>query len=115
MTDEQKTLAEDETKRPEGETPQPIEYVEQPWKKKTYPIVLITETEDQSSDNEEDNIPFSSQIQARKEDTRVVIEEVPSGETCVGKTVVKQFDEGLFHGQVTTTIKKVLYFLSELL
>ncbi len=54
--------------------------------------MFVPETEDQA-------------IQ-KKKDTTVTIEEVPTGETCVGKTVMKQFAEGLFKGQVMTATKK---------
>ena len=68
MTEEQKKMVENVKTTTETETPEPIEYVGQPWRDKTRPIVLITETEEteqQASDNEEDNIPLSL-IVARK-------------------------------------------------
>jgi hypothetical protein len=60
MADEQKKMAEEQKKM--ADEPKPIEYVGHPWKDKSRPIVLITETEEterQASDNEEDNIPLS--------------------------------------------------------
>ncbi len=56
--------------------------------KTTTAIVLITETEEserQSSDVEEDNIPLIQTLMAK--DIEI------SGETCVGKKVMKQFAE----------------------
>jgi hypothetical protein len=106
MTEEQRTMVDNAKKIKEAPTLTPIEYVGQPWREKTYPKFLIPETEEtdrQSSDKEEDSIPFS-QIQARKDD-------VTSGEACVGKTVMKQFVEGLFKGKVVTAIKKRGSFL----
>jgi hypothetical protein len=49
-----------------------------------------------------------SQILARKE-------EVTSGQSNVGKTVMKQFEAGLFCGQVVTAIKKRGRFLYHVL
>jgi hypothetical protein len=46
MTEEQKKMVENAKTTTETETPKPIEYVGQPWKDKTRPIVLITETEE---------------------------------------------------------------------
>jgi hypothetical protein len=80
-----------------ADKPQPIEYVGEAWKEKFYPFVFITETEDQVSET--------------VEDTTVVIDEVPSGETCVGKTILKEFGEGLFKGKVTTAMKMRGQFL----
>ncbi len=94
----------------ELQRPTPIQYVGQPWKDKSRSIVLIPETEEterQASDNEDDNIPVS-QILARKE-------EVTSGQSNVGKTVMKQFEAGLFCGQVVTAIKKRGRFLYHVL
>ncbi len=101
MTEEQMKMVQNAKKITETEAPEPIVYVGQPWKDKTRPMVLITETEEterQTSDNEEDNIPVS-QILVRKE-------KVTSGESSVGKTVMKQFEAGLFCGQVVTAVKK---------
>jgi hypothetical protein len=71
----------------ELQRPKPIEYVGEPWRDKSGLLGLIPETEEtarQASDDEDDNIPVS-QILARKE-------EVTSGQSYVGKTVMKQFD-----------------------
>jgi hypothetical protein len=75
-----------------ADKPQSIEYVGEAWKVKVSPFVFIPETEDQAS--------------KKVKETTVVIDGVPSGETCVGKTVLKEFAEGLFKGQVTTALKK---------
>jgi hypothetical protein len=86
--------------------PKPIEYVGDFWKDETRPIVLITETEEterQTSDTEEDNIPVIQTL-VRKE------KEI-SGESSVGKTVMKQFEAGLFSGQVVTATKNRGRFL----
>ena len=74
-------------------------------------IVLITKTEEKSSDNEEDNIPFSVVQQARKEHTTIAIEVSLTGEACVGKTVVKEFAEGLFKGTFMKAIKTRVRYL----
>jgi hypothetical protein len=99
----------------------------------------IPETELQDSDVEEDNIPIS-QLQATKQGTTVDIQELqesyndedlipisqlqakqtvmtleiedkPTGEACIGKLVMKQFDAGLFTGTVMTATKKRGRFL----
>jgi hypothetical protein len=106
MTEEQKKMAENLKTTAETETPKPIEYVGKPWRDKTRPIVLITETEEterQASDIEEGNNPLSLTV-ARKD-------VVPSGEACVGKTIMKQFEAGIFCGQVVTAEKKRGRFL----
>ena len=59
--------------------------------------MFVPETEDQGSET--------------VKQTRVVIHEIPSGETCVGKTILKEFGEGLFKGNVTTAIKNRGRFL----
>ncbi len=92
MTDEQKSMAEAEKTRLEADKPLAIEYEGEAWKEKVYPFVFVPETEDQA-------------IQ-KKKDITVTIEEVPTGETCVGKTIMKQFAEGLFKSQVVTATKK---------
>ncbi len=118
------------TKESEAETPKEseIEYVGDIWRDKTRPIVLITETEETerpTSDTEEDNIPvIQTLVRKEKEETErptsdteedniPVIHtlvrkenEIPTGEMCVGKTVLKQFDEGLFKGTVTGATKQ---------
>ncbi len=99
MTAEQSRMVEEKNKLKDKDTPAPIEYVGKPWKDMSNTFVLITETEEQKdSDNEEDNIPFSA-MHARKEVILI-------GESCVGKTVVKQFAEGLFKGTVMTALRK---------
>ncbi len=84
-------------------TPEPIAYVGEPWRDKTRPLVLITETEEterQTSDVEEDNIPLSQ-----------TLDKIPTGEMCIGLTVLKQFDEGLFKGTVTDAKKQRARYL----
>ena len=69
--------------------------------KTTTSIVLITETEEserQSSDVEEDNIPLIQTLVTK--DIEI------SGETCVGKKVMKHFAEGLFMSEVMTATKQ---------
>jgi hypothetical protein len=74
--------------------------------KTTTSIVIITETEEserQSSDVEEDNI---SLIQTSvKKDIEI------SGEASVGKIVMKQFEAGLFCGEVVSATKNRGRFL----
>jgi hypothetical protein len=89
---EQTAMAEDDKTRLEADKPQSIEYVGEAWKEKVSPFVFIPETEDQASE--------------KVKETTVVIDGMPSGESCVGKTVRKEFAEGLFKGQVTTALKK---------
>jgi hypothetical protein len=60
--------------------------------------------------NEEDDIPIS-QLQATKKGMTVDIEEIPTGEACVGQFVMKRFDEGSFKGTVITATKKRSRFL----
>ena len=82
--------------------PQPIEYVGDVWKEKASPfIVLITETEPKTEE----------QVIATVEERIVVIDEVPTGESCIGQKILKEFGEGLFKGSVTTAIKKRGRFL----
>jgi hypothetical protein len=92
MTDEHRAMAEADKTRLEADKPLTIEYEGEAWKEKTYPFVFVPETEDQS-------IP-------KEKETTVTIDEMPSGETCVGKPVMKQFAEGLFKGEVKTATKK---------
>jgi hypothetical protein len=103
-----------EAKESEAETPKqteiptPIEYVGDIWRDKTRPIVLITETKETerpTSDTEEDNIPVIQTL-VRKE------KEIPTGEMCVGKTVLKQFDEGLLKSNQRLYLPALLALLS---
>ena len=75
--------------------PQPIEYV------RDRCIVLITETETETE----------AQVIATEEDRIVVLEEVPTGESCIGHKIMKEFGEGIFEGSVTPAIKKRGRFL----
>ncbi len=61
-------------------------------------IVLITETELPDSDGEEDNIPFGQLMKKQKESVGV--------ETEVGMKVAKQFEAGLFVGEVKAVTGK---------
>jgi hypothetical protein len=92
MTDVHRAMVEADKTRLVADKPLAIEYEGEAWKEKIYPFVFVPETEDQS-------------IQEQKE-TTVTIDEMPSGETCVGKPVMKQFAEGLFKGEVMTATKK---------
>jgi hypothetical protein len=82
--------------------PQPLGYVGDVCKEKASPfIVLITETETETEE----------QVIATVEERIVVIDEVPTGESCIGQKILKEFGEGLFKGSVTTAIKKRGRFL----
>ena len=76
---------------------QTIECVGKVRKEFVYPYVFVPETEEQAS--------------AIVTEATVVIEEVPSGEKCVGHKIVKEFADGLFKGTVMTAIKKRGRFL----
>jgi hypothetical protein len=84
------------------ETPVPIQYHGQSCKNKRNTIVLITETEPETelpdSDGEEDNIPFGQLMNKQKESVGV--------ETEVGMKVAKQFEAGLFVGEVKAVTGK---------
>ncbi len=66
-----------ELKEKKADKQQTIECVGKVRKEKSYPYVFMPETEDQAS--------------ATVEETTVVMEEVPSGEKCVGQKIVKEF------------------------
>ena len=66
-----------ELKEKKADKQQTIECVGKVRKEKSYPYVFVPETEDQAS--------------ATVEETTVVMEEVPSGEKCVGQKIVKEF------------------------
>jgi hypothetical protein len=103
MTEEQTNMVQNANKTTETEAPQPIVYVGEPWKDNRRPIVLITETEEterQTSNNEEENIPVIETIVSQ--------EKVISGESSVGKSVMKQFEADIFFGQVVTAVKKTV-------
>ncbi len=80
------------------ETPVPIQYQGQPWKDMRNTIVLITETEDQTSDQDEDDIPVSQLLNRQKE--------ASVSETAVGLKVAKHFESGLFVGEITAVTGK---------
>jgi hypothetical protein len=103
MTEAQLKMADNTKTTTLTATPEPIAYVGEPWRDKTRPIVLITETEEterETSDVEEDNIPLSQ-----------TLDKIPTGEMCIGLTVLKQFDEGLFKGTVTDAKKQRARYL----
>ncbi len=82
MTEAQLNMADNTKTTTLTATPEPIAYVGEPWRDKTRPLVLITETEEterQKSDVEEDNIPLSQ-----------TLDKISTGEMCVGLTVLKQ-------------------------
>ena len=80
-----------------ADKPQPIEDVGDVLKDRVYPYVFIPETEVQVSET--------------VKEITVGTDGVPSGELCVGKSIMKEFGEGLFKGYVTTAIKKRGRFL----
>ncbi len=67
--------------------------------------VIIPETEEQEGHKDEVHIP-SIETDATKKAITVEIEETPTGEACVGKFVMKIFEQGLFKGTITTATKK---------
>jgi hypothetical protein len=71
---------------------------------------IIPETEEQMSDIDGDRIPPIETAATLKGNT-VDIEEIPTGEACVGKVIMKRFDQGLFKGTIMTARKNRGRFL----